>query len=110
MYGVPFDLVTDHKPLEVIYRPRSKPRARTERWVLRMQPYKFKVKYEPGSSNIADPLPRLVGNLKTSSSHSAEAEEYVGFVAINATPCAMTTREVEEASATMKSFVQSRNA
>ena len=64
-----------------------------------MQPYKFKVKYEPGPSNIADPLSRLVGNLKTSSSHSAEAKEYVRFVAINATPCAMSTRKVEEASA-----------
>ena len=31
---------------------------------------KFKVKYEPGPSNIADPLSRLVGNLKTSSSQS----------------------------------------
>ena len=64
-----------------------------------MQPYKFKVLYEPGPSNIADPLSRLAGNLKTSGSHSAEAEEYVRFVAINATSCAMTTREVEEASA-----------
>ena len=44
VYGVPFDLVTDHKPLEVIYGPRSKACARIERWVLRMQPYKFKVK------------------------------------------------------------------
>ena len=86
VYGVPFDLVTDHKPLEVIYGPRSKPCAHIERWVLRMQPYKFKVKYEPGPSNIADPLSRLVGNLKTSSSHSAEAKEYVRFVSINATP------------------------
>ena len=50
-----------------------------------MQQHKFKVKYEPGPSNIADPLSRLVGNPKTSSSHSAEAEEYVRFVAINAT-------------------------
>ena len=99
VYGVPFDLVTDHKPLEVIYGPRSKPCARIERWLLRMQPYKFKVKYEPGLSNIAYPLSRLVGNLKTSSSHSAEAKEYVRCLAINATPCAMTTREVEEASA-----------
>ena len=64
-----------------------------------MQPYKFKVKYEPGPSNIADPLSRLVGNLKTTSSHSAKAEQYVRFVAIYATPCVMTTREVEEASA-----------
>ena len=54
-----------------------------------MQPYKFKVKYEPGPSNIADPLWRLVGNLKSSSSHSAEADEYVTFV----------PQEVEEASA-----------
>ena len=45
VYGVPFDLVTDHKPLEVIYGPRSKLCAHIERWVLRMQPYKFKVKY-----------------------------------------------------------------
>ena len=27
VYGVPFDLVTEHKPLEVIYGPRSKPCA-----------------------------------------------------------------------------------
>ena len=31
VYGVPFDLVTGHKPLEVIYGPRSKPCARIER-------------------------------------------------------------------------------
>ena len=57
-----------------------------------MQPYKFKVMYEPGPSDIADLLSRLVGNLKTSSSHLAEAEEYVRFVAINATPCYDCTR------------------
>ena len=30
IYGVPFELVTDHKPLEVIYGPRSKPCTRIE--------------------------------------------------------------------------------
>ena len=36
IYGKPFQLVTDHKPLEVIYgNPKSKPFARIERWVLR---------------------------------------------------------------------------
>ena len=54
--------------------------------VLRMQPYKFKVKYELGPKNIADPLSRLMGNQKISSSHSSEAEEYIRFVAVNATP------------------------
>ena len=31
VHGVPFDLVRDHKPLEVIYGPRSRPCARIER-------------------------------------------------------------------------------
>ena len=33
------------KPLEYIYSFKSKPSARIERWVLRLQSYKFKVKY-----------------------------------------------------------------
>ena len=99
VYGVPFELITVHKPLEVIYGPKSKPFACIERWVLRMEPYKFKVKYEPGPKNIADPLSRLVGNSETKGSHSSEAEEYVRFVAVTATSSALTTRELEEASA-----------
>ena len=68
-------------------------------------------KYEPGPSNIADPLSRLVGNLKTAAvMHSAEAEDYVRFVAINATPCAMTAREVEAASAIDEDLCAVRNA
>ena len=65
IYGVPFELVTDHKPLEVIYGPKSKPCARIERWILRMQPYKFTVRYQPGPKNIADPLSRLVNSKET---------------------------------------------
>ena len=59
VYGISFELITDHKPLEVIYGPKSK-RARIERWVLQMQPYKFKVKCAQGLQNIADSLSRLV--------------------------------------------------
>ena len=99
IYGVPFELETDHKPLEVIYGLRFKPCARIERWVLRMQPYKFKVKYQPGPKNIADPLSRLVSSMENVSKRSSQAEEYVRFVAVSATPSAMTTREVEQASA-----------
>ena len=99
IYGVPFELVTDHKPLEVIYGPKSKPCARIERWVLRMQPYKFEVKYQPGPKNIADHLSRLVKKMETEVKQSSQEEEYVRFVAVSATPNAMTTREAEEASA-----------
>ncbi|CAC5396188.1 unnamed protein product [Mytilus coruscus] len=48
LYGKEIILVTDHKPLEVIYSPKSKPPARIERWAMRLQPYTFKVKYKPG--------------------------------------------------------------
>ena len=54
IYGMRFDLVTDHKPLEVIYGPCSKPSARIERWVIRLQPYDFRVVYAPGQSNVAE--------------------------------------------------------
>ncbi len=55
IYGSHFTLVTDHKPLEVIYgSASSKPSARIERWVLRLQPYTFSVVYKPGKDNPAD--------------------------------------------------------
>ena len=44
--GLPeFDLVTDHQALKTIYGPNSKPSARIERWVLRLQPFNYKVRY-----------------------------------------------------------------
>ena len=60
LYGPCFELLTDHKPLEAIYVPKSKPCARIERWVLRLQPYEFKVIHLPVKNNIADPLSRLL--------------------------------------------------
>lgn len=101
VYGLEFELLTDHKPLQTIYGPRSKPSARIERWVLRLQAYKFKVIYIPGKSNIADPLSRLLHPTKSSTTPSElaeEAEAHVHFVATNATPNAVTMRELEEAS------------
>lgn len=59
LYGIDFELFTDHKPLEYIYSAKSKPSARIRRWVLCLQPYRFKVVYIKGKDNIADPLSRL---------------------------------------------------
>ena len=60
LYGLPqFDLMTDHEALKVIYSRKSKPSARIERWVLRLQPYNYQVCYVPSRKNIADALSRL---------------------------------------------------
>ncbi len=60
IYGTKVELVTDHKPLQFIYGPRSKPSARVEWWVLRLQPYEYDVIHIPGTKNIADSLFRLL--------------------------------------------------
>lgn len=106
LYGIHFELITDHKPLETIYSARSRPSARIERWVLRLQPYNFTVKYVPGPMNIADALSRLtqVNKLPTEVKHepckvSKVADEYIYFVATNAVPQALTAREIERESA-----------
>ena len=102
------DLVTDHKPLEAIYSPRSRPCARVERWMLRLQPYDFRVVHIPGPPNIADPLSRLVkGECRDTAN---EADDYVRFVAVSATPKAMSTREVEEASGNDEELQNVRDA
>ncbi|CAL1586203.1 unnamed protein product [Knipowitschia caucasica] len=110
IYGKRFDLVTDHKALQVIYSPKSKPCARIERWVLRLQPYDFRVVHIAGKFNIADPLSRLLGKSAKSTPHHHGAEEYVRFVAVQATPRALTTREVERASAEDKELDEVRKA
>ena len=57
--GRRFELKTNHKPLEQIYSRTSKPCARIERWMLRLQGYDFKVVYRPGKTNLTDASSRL---------------------------------------------------
>ena len=92
IYGIKFDLETDHKPLETIYGSRYKPCARIERLVVHLQPYNFQVVYVPGHINSADPLSQLlVGKHTKTATNEHGAEEYVRFVAVQATPNALST-------------------
>ena len=92
VYGREFELEMDYKPLECIYSRTSKPSARIERWVLRLQGYQFKVIYRPGKTNIADALSRL--NQTTPKNKIGEEIEVVRMMAEESTPVALTAREI----------------
>lgn len=95
LIGTKFDLFTDHKALEVIFTPTSKPRARIERSTLQLQQYDFTVRYRKGEGNPADVLSRMP--LPTSTSKQNVADEYVNFIATHAVPKPMTLQEIEQA-------------
>ncbi|XP_062613747.1 uncharacterized protein K02A2.6-like [Saccostrea cucullata] len=97
LMGKTFELLTDHKPLEFIFSPKSKPCARVERWLLRMQNYSYTVRHIPGKSNIADSLSRMLST-DTPNPKTSDTEEYLRFVIEEAVPMAMTVSELERAS------------
>ena len=100
LYGSPFMLYTDHKPLEVIFNnPKSRPPARIERWRLRLQPYDFIVKYRPGTWNPADFMSRQpIDSIDSKSQrHSKIAEEYLSFIMEQTTPKAMRLSKISVA-------------
>lgn len=91
--GLQFELVTDHKPLEMIFKPTSKPPARIERWLLRLQAFRFKVVYKPGKFNIADSLSRLC-KLHEERPFDHEEEFHVFSLIERNTPKAMNISEI----------------
>nr|CAH7737392.1 unnamed protein product [Callosobruchus chinensis] len=91
--GLEFELVTDHKPLEAIFKPTSRPPARIERWVLRLQAFKFKVIYQSGKLNIADSVSRLC-LLQNEPSFDREEEQHIYTIVEQHTPKAMRISQI----------------
>lgn len=94
LYGKEFELITDHKPLEFIIGQKSKPCARIERWVLRLQSYKYKVVYQPGKTSIADPLSRLCK--PSIDIRASEDEIHIYQIILNSKPTAIALKDVTE--------------
>ena len=102
VYGNPFTVITDHKPLVTIFnKPNSRPPLRIERWCLKLQPYKFEVKYEPGKLNPADYMSR---HPIEDSTDTSIAEDYVCYISENSVPKSMTLQEVRDATLSDKTL------
>ncbi|XP_026746906.1 uncharacterized protein K02A2.6-like [Trichoplusia ni] len=106
LLGKEFDLISDHKSLETIFGPRSKPCARIERWVLRLQAYKYKVVYCPGKDNIADPISRL---WKSNQLVPFDSENYLNSIVEYSRPVAVPLNEIDSASATDAEITDLKN-
>ncbi|XP_053606236.1 uncharacterized protein K02A2.6-like [Plodia interpunctella] len=100
LIGKQFNIISDHKPLEIIYSPNSKPSARIQRWVLRLQPFTFKVIYKPGKNNIADPISRLLDTSNPLTKNTEDCEDRSLLALVESSMKAVTLEEVQEA--TMK--------
>ncbi|XP_053374880.1 uncharacterized protein K02A2.6-like [Mercenaria mercenaria] len=99
LHGIDFELVTDCKAVQYIFAPKSKPSARIERWVLRLQGYRYTMRHVPSRENISDCLSRLLADDKEKRmSYFIDDDNYILNIARAATPEAVTTREIEKAS------------
>lgn len=95
--GLDFTILTVHKPLVAIFSEKSVPNQRQERWVLRMQAFRYNIVHVPGKVNIADPLSRLPETLK-GETFDKQAEPILCSVAEVCKPGAVTMGEVIQAS------------
>ena len=82
----------DRKLLKVIYgNKKAKSSECIEHWELSLQPYSFKVVYQPGVTNPADYLSRHL--IHTSRRQENMTEECVNFT-LKSLPKAMTMEEI----------------
>ena len=94
LYGIPFKMVTDHKPLESVFnQPTHAMSIRVQRIVNRMLDYDFVVEYRSGKENVSDytsrhPMP-LQTCTKLEFKTTKEVKRYVNYVVTCNTPNAV---------------------
>ena len=95
IHGSQFDLVGDHKPLEVLLNSRGNPSPRIEHWRLRLQHYNPRIVYQPSILNAVDILSSKP--LQTETSRDP-VEDYVNSLIVDSLPSAITLQELLVAS------------
>ena len=96
LYGAPFVVLTDHKPLKTLMTAKGKPSARILKWTLSLQSYSFTIKHIKGCSNPADILSRQP-NTRNDGIDSG-TELYINSIIANSIPKAVSFSEILEAS------------
>ena len=91
IHGSQFDLVGDHRPLEVLLKGDLNPSPRIERWRLRLQNYSPRIVYQPGIQNAVDFLSRKP---VTTNTPRDPVEEYVKSIIVDSLPSAVTLQEL----------------
>ena len=98
LYGVKFELRTDHKPLVIVLgKTFNPPSARIERWLLYLQQFQYEITYIRGTDNVADVLSRLP--VVSAEGDCKDTEEFAYSVTSEAMPVALVPSEVEALSA-----------
>ena len=91
IHGCQFDLIGDHKPLEVLFTDRANPSPRIERWRLRLQQYKPRIVYQPGIQNALDILSRKPVQTDTPRD---PVEDHINSVIADSLPPTVTLQEL----------------
>lgn len=98
LYGHRFTLITDCKPLQYLFnRAQSKPSARIERWILRLQSFDFDVRYEPGDKNLADSFSRLSVKSVSSDEQTGIENDVVQWLVEEMKPVAIRIEDLSKA-------------
>ena len=101
IHGCQFDLIGDHKPLEVLLNGRGNASPRIERWRLRLQSYNPRIVYQPGIQNAVDILSRKPVPDVTPRD---PVEDYINSIIVDSLPPAISIQELVLASESDPTF------
>lgn len=96
LYGAPFTVITDHKPLLGIVNSTKPATARIERWRLRLMPYEMKLLYVPGRDDL-NPVDYISRHPQTPPRRDNLGERYISYVTTSAIPKTLSIDEVKKA-------------